>query len=169
VIGELLGHGAEVIGLVRDRLAAVSLPWRIHILYGRPEDRFRVYSALAIHEIATVFHLDTSDPGTPDQANATVIEAVRLYDRRIPLVTARLESAGPDVQCPVPGVRLGVLRLAERTNTTPGGDLRDAARACLRLAEQLAAHAEPRVEEVPFVAGWNLTPHLVAAPERRAA
>ena len=158
VIRELLAGGSAVVALVRDRIAAAGLPRHIEILYGRAEDRFRVYSALAIHEIECVFHLD-ADAATPDTGTATVIEAVRLFNPRIPVVA----TANPRLKSAVP---LGVVRLADRSGSEPICDLPDAARACLRLAEDLATRPEPRVEEIAFRAGW---PTAAREPNRRAA
>ena len=121
VVGELLTRGAEVIGLVRDRAADVefarhTLTGRVHVVHGRVEDLFRLHSALAVYEAGAVFHLATADPTRPDRGLATVIEAARRYDPRIPVVAARpaagLEDAvpSPPVFPPVP---LGIARFGE--------------------------------------------------------
>jgi NAD(P)-dependent dehydrogenase (short-subunit alcohol dehydrogenase family) len=164
VVGELLAGGAEVVGLVRDRLGAVGLSGRVHVLYGRVEDRFRIYSALAIHEIETVFHLGGADPGAPDQATATVVEAVRLYDRRIPVVSVSVGSHNP-----VPQVPLGVVHVTAWDQTDSGCTPADAARACLRLAAGLATRPEPHTEEVMVRAGWLAGGNQPGDSTRRAA
>ena len=168
VVRELLACRSEVVGLVRDRVAAVRIPTPVQIIYGRPEDRFRVYSALAVHEIETVFHFDANQPNTVDHSTATVIEAARLRDPRIPVILARL--VGNTVTPAASPVPLGIVTLVQRgPGDVVANDLSEAACDCLRLAEQLAARPEPRVEVATIVAGWNLGSHPIGSPDRRAA
>jgi NAD(P)-dependent dehydrogenase (short-subunit alcohol dehydrogenase family) len=162
VVSELLTAGAEVVGLVRDRLGAVGLPGQVHVLYGRVEDRFRIYSALAIHEIETVFHLAGADPAVLDRATATVVEAVRLYNRRIPVVSVGSHNA-------VPQVPLGIVHVTAGDQADAGGTPADAARACLRLAAGLATRPEPHTEELMVRAGWLAGGNQPGDVARRAA
>src|SRR5439155_12013949 len=115
VVQELLAHGAVVVGLVRDRAAADSfarhrLTGRIHVVHGRVEDAFRIHSALAVYEVQSIFHLAGTDPDRLDRGTATVLDAVRRYDARVPVVMARPSGASP-LAIP-PGV-LGVARFGE--------------------------------------------------------
>lgn len=187
VVQELLTAGAEVVGLVRDRTAAASLArhqlsGRVHIVYGRVDDLFRVHSALAVHEIQSVFHLIPAIPFGTDRGMATVLDAVRRYDPRIPTVVAQPAALGPVQNSPVP---LGVARFGELFGRDPkdergvcsqaigvlGGKrifttsergtrdfvhVRDAARACLLLAESVANRSIPHVLEATFRTGWML-------------
>ena len=185
VVEELLAEGAEVVGLVRDRTSAATLAkhqlaGRVHIVYGRVEDLFRVHSALAVYEVNSLFHLIPAAPFGPDRGIATVLEAVRRYDPRVPTVVARPAISGSAVNAPVP---LGVARfgelfgrdpksqrfvasttigLLEGTRTATHSDrgerdfvhVRDAARACLLLGEALGNRPIPHVHEAQFRTGW---------------
>ena len=121
VVRELLAHNAEVIGLVRDRVADAEftrhkLTGRVHIVHGRVEDLFRLHSALAVYEARAVFHLANADPTRPDRGLTTVIEATRRYDPRVPIITARPISVSENatISPPVfPPVPLGVARFGE--------------------------------------------------------
>jgi CDP-glucose 4,6-dehydratase len=192
VVRELLAAGAEVVGLVRDRAADSGLVSvskdHFRPLYGRVEDAFRLYSALAVHEVSAVFHLAGS--GDP-----TVLEAVRLYNPRVPVVTAR-PTADTSAAPAIPRVPLGVARFGELFG---GGDRKtfrvvpstivslvtgdptpatgtegprdfvyvaDAARACLLLAEAVSGDPRPHVREVTFGSGWLLDDHQTAAAVR---
>src|SRR6185312_12270322 len=98
VVEELLARGSQVIGLVRDRgsaavLARHQLAGRVRIVHGRCEDLFRIHSALAIHEAHAVFHLAACEPLDTDGGTATVLEAIRRFDPRIPMVVARRPDA----------------------------------------------------------------------------
>ncbi len=193
VVRELLGHGAEVVGLVRDRVADAEftrhrLTGRVHAVHGRAEDLFRVHSALAVHEVRAVFHLADTDRGT-----ATVLDAARRYDNRIPVVLARADGtpfAAPAGQ-PVGVARFGelfgggdrktfravpaaVVALLTGDRPAAGEDgpardfvsVRDAARACVALAARLVAEPGARVEERAFRSGWVLTEHEITAAVR---
>ena len=198
VVRELLGRGAEVIGLVRDRagealLTRNQLNGRVRVVRGRVEDLFRIHSALAIHEVQTVFHLTGPVGGNQDLGIATVIEAIRRYDPRTPVVTARPTNAPPvHGQPPVlPAVaRFGEVfgegdRRTDRIvpRTIPGllgmgeGDraavrdgrardyvfVDDAARACVMLSEAVATRPEARIRDVIFASGWEKTDQQLIA------
>jgi hypothetical protein len=48
---------------------------------------FRLHSAMAVHEVSAVFHLVAADAF--DRTTPAVLEAARLYSRRVPVVAAR--------------------------------------------------------------------------------
>jgi len=203
VVGELISRGAEVVGLVRDRagddeFTRHKLAGRAHVVHGRVEDIFRLHSALAVYEASAVFHLATADPTRPDRGLATVIEAARRYNPRIPVIAARpatlvAEASQPPVIPPVP---LGIARFGE---VFGGGDrkvyrivpativglitgdrspgpapspprdfvpVRDAARACVALAEVVATRPEPHVRDLTFRTGWLCTDREMAEAVR---
>lgn len=184
VVEELLAGGAHVVGLVRHRAAAAALArhqlaGRVHIVHGRTEDLFRIHSALAIHEAHAVFHLAACEPLETDPGSAAVFEAVRRFDPRIPTVVARRSDSPPLVESAIP---LGVARFGElfggretKPSQTPTVSLdsprdfvhvRDAARACLLLAEAVAGRPIPHVNTVEFRTGWVLTGRALAAAHR---
>src|SRR5262245_15365283 len=168
-VGELLAAGAEVVGLVRDRGTTAGLAGRIQVVRGRAEDTFRIHSALAVYEASAVFHLASTNPNQPDRGTAAVVEAVRRYDPRTPVLMARPTGAPMVARSPVPiGVaRFGgafgggdrntfrivpatITSLVTGERTPPVADgatrdfvfVRDAARACLLLAESLLHRPE---------------------------
>jgi nucleoside-diphosphate-sugar epimerase len=182
VVEELLARGAEVVGLMRDRVATASfarhrLAGRIHIIHGRPDDLFRVHSALALHEVQTVFQLDGDNA-----AGATLLDAVRRFDPRVPVVCSRPGWTPTVVASPVP---LGLARFEEVFGPEPAprggvgamilaqlhGDrtipadrgsrdlvhVRDAARACLQLAEAVGTQPTAHVLEANFRSGWSFS------------
>jgi nucleoside-diphosphate-sugar epimerase len=116
---ELLAAGVDVLGLVRERAtvpAALNarFPGRFHTVRGRTEDTFRISSALAIHDIAAVFHLASSD-ANPDRGTASILDAAGLYDPRVPVVMARPNSVNglrPPASMPL-RVNLGNARFGE--------------------------------------------------------
>lgn len=79
VARELLARGATVVGLVHERPAPDA---RITAVRGSADNVFRLHSALAVHEVAAVFHL----AGTKLD---TLLQAANRYSRRVPIVTAR--------------------------------------------------------------------------------
>jgi nucleoside-diphosphate-sugar epimerase len=194
VVRELLGHGAEVVGLVRDRVADAEftrhrLTGKVHVVHGRAEDLFRVHSALAVHEVRAVFHLAAGD----ERGTTTVFDAARRYDSRVPVVLARPDGVAfaPPAGQPVGVARFGELfgggdRKTFRTvpATAVGlvtGDraaapadgpardfvyVKDAARACVALGEGLLAAPAPRADEQTFRSGWLLTDREMAAAAR---
>ena len=107
VVRELLERRAEVVGLVRDRVAdgdfQRDLRFRqVRLIHGLVEDRFRIQSALAVNEIHCVFHLATpTDDAMLDRGTAAVLAAVQSHDARIPVVTAQ------------PQARLGIANVNE--------------------------------------------------------
>jgi len=194
VVRELLGRGAEVVGLVRDRVAASEftrhrLTGKVHVVNGRAEDLFRVHSALAVHEAWAVFDLTPADAA---RATATVLDATRRYDSRVPVVLARPEgmAVAPPAGQPVgvarfgalfgPGDRdpdhvvpatLAALLTGDRGLTSDGPardfvDVRDAARGCVMLAETLLVEPGARVVEHAFRSGWERTDREMAAAVR---
>jgi nucleoside-diphosphate-sugar epimerase len=194
VARELLTRGADVVGLVRgprsepasDR-AGVFRP-----IHGRVEDTFRLCSALAVHEIQAVFHLAAGGLLGLDHGAAAVVEAVRRFDPRVPVVTARpsdgfaLARRNPPVPLGVarfggvfgpgdgeslgvvPSAIAGLLRNAIPQRTSGAARdfvfVRDAASACLMLAESLAP--EPHLRDETFRTGWGLTDHEMAVAVR---
>jgi CDP-glucose 4,6-dehydratase len=202
VVRELLGRGAEVVGLVRDRAGDAEftrhkLAGKAHVLHGRVEDTFRIHSALAVYEVGAVFHLAAGDPNQPDRGTATVLEAVRRYDPRIPVVLAK-PAGEPEVPGQPPPVPLGVARFGELfgggdrkvfrvvpatvvglitgDRGAPAADgpardfvfVRDAARACLVLADAVARRPGVHLAEAAFRSGWALTDREMAAAVRDA-
>jgi CDP-glucose 4,6-dehydratase len=190
VVHELLAGGAEVVGLVRDRSAGADFfrhrpTGRVHVVHGRLDDVFRIYSALAIHEVAAVFHLAACSPNQSDRGTASVLEATHRYDPRVPVVMARpadrLDSAHHGPHSALGVARFGevfgggdrntlrvvpatvISRLTGDRNppaAAPARDfvfVRDAARAIVWLSQAVADGEAPRVEDVPFRTGWVLT------------
>ena len=92
VTRELLARGAEVVGLINERPATdISGPQqggRVHLVRGRTDNVFRLHSAMAVHEVEAVFHLATHE-GAEDRGTPAVLQAAKLYSRRVPIVTAR--------------------------------------------------------------------------------
>lgn len=199
VARELFAAGAEVVGLVHDRAGGdVFGPGqggRVHFVHGRADNVFRLHSAMAVHEVAAVFHLSASDPFGTDRDTPAVLQAAKLYARRVPVVAARpltqLALARTDddrdglsvarfgaVFGPgdrklfrtVPATALGLLT-GERLLPPADGPatdfvfVRDAARACLRVAEDVAAHGPG---DYPFRSGWAMTDRRMAAAVREA-
>ena len=159
---------------------------RFHIVHGRVEDAARLHSSMAIHEVSAVFHLATADPFGHDRGTTAILRATALYHPRVPVVVARpaggLRLAGGESESPValgvarfgevfgPGDRraagivpraIAALLRGERPLVESGASrdflfARDAALACLRLAEVVGAEGEPR--DCTFRSGWNHTP-----------
>lgn len=192
VTRELLAAGAEVVSLARDRAADAAGQFpadRFRPVYGRVENAFRFYSALAVHEVVAVFHLAGAGDGT-------VLDSVRMYNPRVPVVVAR-PAADPPLTLN-PRVPLGVARFGElfgggdrktyrvvpattvslltgdRSAAAPADGPRDfvyagdAARACLGLAESIAAEPRPQVTDLTFRSGWLLDDRDMAAAVRAA-
>jgi nucleoside-diphosphate-sugar epimerase len=175
-------RGAE---FVPDQRAGEFRP-----VHGRVEDAIRLHTAMAVHEVSAVFHLATADPFGNDRGTAAVLRAAGLYHPKVPVVVARHEQqlrlAGEQQTSPVP---LGIARFGEvfgpgdrsggrvvpRTiaallggDPAPAGDdparnfvfVRDAARACLAVAEAVGARCEPL--DHTFRSGWELTGRAMA-------
>lgn len=96
VARELFARGAEVVGLLNDRPApdifGPNQGGRVHFVHGRTDNVFRLHSAMAVHEVVAVFHLAAHDPFGEDRGTPAVLQAVKLYSRRVPVVTARPTS-----------------------------------------------------------------------------
>lgn len=182
----LFAAGAEVVGLIHERpatdLFAPGQGGRVHFVRGRTDNVFRLHSAMAVHEVAAVFHLAATDPHA-------VLEAAKLYSRRVPVVTAALlQPAEPPAEGlsvarfgavfgpgdrnllrPVPAAALALH--AGEPPARPDGPatdyvfVRDAARACLRVAEE-AARRGPG--DYAFRSGWQLTARRMADALRDA-
>lgn len=185
VARELLSRGAAVVGLVRDRSRAAELvseiaSGQLHIVHGIVEDSPRLHSTMAIHEVSAVFHLVESERGT-----AAVLRAAALHDPLVPIVMARpAQGLRIASEAAPPTGRVGIARFGEvfgprdrrldrivpRTVTalltkqpaTLSNDrqrdfvfVRDAARACLALAEAVsqAGHSLDHA----FQSGWECT------------
>lgn len=192
-VGELLARGVAVVGLVRDRTPD-SPATHVHVVRGRVEDEFRLYTALAVYDVAAVFHLATADPGKPDRGTTSVLEAVARLDPQIPVVIARPAEAPPfPAKPPVPvGIaRFGevfgggdrnvsriipstVIGLLTGDRAAIAGDtierdfvfVRDAARAIVALGEALVAAPNGAIRNVPFRSGWQVNGSEIAATVR---
>jgi nucleoside-diphosphate-sugar epimerase len=130
---------------------------------------------MAVHEVTAVFHLAACDA-------AALLQAVNLYSRRVPVVTAR-----PSPQLSLARIdgrqqeRLSVARFGEvfgpgdrkrayPANATPADGpardfvfVRDAARACLLAAEASVANGPG---DHTFRSGWVMTERQMAAALR---
>ncbi|HEY1187609.1 MAG TPA: NAD(P)-dependent oxidoreductase [Gemmata sp.] len=188
VARELFAAGAEVVGLIHDRSGAevfgAGAGARAHLIRGRADNVFRLHSAMAVHEVAAVFHLAATDPFAEDRGTHAVLEAAKLYSRRVPVVAVRPlqqlsllgraeplgglsvarfgEVFGPGdrkVFRTVPATALG-LHADDPPALVPEGPptdfvfVRDAARACLRVAEDVALRGPG---DYPFRSGWLLS------------
>lgn len=188
VARELLAQGAEVVGLVQHRPDGELLAG-LRLVHGRADNVFRLHSAMAVNEVTAVFHLAAHDPFGDDRGTSALLQAVKLYSRRVPVVAARpvpqLELASTEE--PSEG-RLSVVRFGEvfgpgdrrlfravpaaarevlrgepaALSDAPARDfvfVRDAARACL-LAAEAAANYGPG--DYSFRSGWLLTERQMA-------
>lgn len=188
VTRELLDRGATVVGLVRNRaggreFAVERDTGRFRIVHGRVEDSVQLHAVLAVHEVSAVFHHASAEA-------FAVFRAAALYHPRLPVVMARpAEQLRLAVEGDAPPVPLGVARFGElfggrdrkadrvvpRTamallagkrvaaSAGPARDfvfVRDAARACLRLAEAVGAEARPL--DCTFRSGWAFTESAMA-------
>ncbi|QEG27670.1 NAD dependent epimerase/dehydratase family protein [Gemmata obscuriglobus] len=197
VCHELFDRGAAVVGLIHERSGAdIFAPGqggRVHFVRGRADNVFRLHSAMAVHEVSAVFHLAAAEPFAADRGTPAVLDAVRLYSRRVPVVAARplqpftlTGHAEPLGGLSVarfgavfgPGDRK-VFRTAPATALAlHGGEglpplldgpatdhvfVRDAARACLRVAEDVAVRGPG---DYPFRSGWVLSDRRFGAAMR---
>jgi CDP-glucose 4,6-dehydratase len=182
VARELVACGADVVGLVRDRAGAKvfareQAAGRFHVVHGQAEDTFRLHSAMAVYEVSAVFHLAASGVGG-------ILQAAKLYSDSVPVVTARplpqFTLVQPDEPCEdrlsiarfgevfgpgdrklsraVPSTAVGLLTGEGVTPAEgPARDfvfVRDAARACLQVAEDYAASGRG---DYRFRSGWWMT------------
>lgn len=198
VARELVARGAEVVGLVQTAPPPDHFgpdPGRVRLLNGRPDNVFRLHSALAVHEISCVFHLAARDPFGADRATPALVQAMGMYSHRVPVVAARpfapLGIADPEAR----DDRIAVARFGEvfgpgdrkplravpaaalayhagdpgAARPGPARDfvfVRDAARALLLVAEAVPVEGPG---DYPFRSGWHLTDAKVAAAARAAA
>jgi len=93
VARELFACGAEVVGLIHQRpgttIFGAGQAGRVHFVHGRADNVFRLHSAMAVHEVAAVFHLASEGVFGAEGGTHAVIQAAKLYSRRVPVVTAR--------------------------------------------------------------------------------
>ena len=188
VARELLARGAEVVGLVQHRPDGELLAG-LRLVHGRADNVFRLHSAMAVNEVTAVLHLATHDPFGEDRGTSALLQAMRLYSRRVPVVVARPMPALAIARAEEPGEgRLSVVRFGELfgpgdrklfravpaaarevlhgepafLNDGPAKDfvfVRDAARACL-LAAEAAANSCPG--DHAFCSGWRFTERQMA-------
>lgn len=198
VARELFAAGAEVVGLLHDRpgadVFAAGQGGRVHFIRGRVDNVFRLHSAMAVHEVAAVFHLSAADPFAEDRGTRAVLEAAKLYSRRLPVVAARplrQLALARTAERPEPGLsvaRFGAVfgpgdrklfrtvpaaALALHTGDGPAVPadgpptdfvfVRDAARACLRVAEDVMKRGPG---DYPFRSGWLLSDRRMALAAR---
>lgn len=192
VARELAARGAEVVALVRTRTEPTG---PVHLVHGRADNVYRLHSAMAIHEVAAVFHLAAHDPFGDDRATPAVLDAAKLYSRRVPVVAARpipalgiaRADARPDGLTVArfgelfgPGDRKVLRAVPATARALVGGPgpvfadgaprdfvhVADAARACVLAAE--AATATGPAEHT-FRSGWLLTDRQIAAAVRDVA
>jgi CDP-glucose 4,6-dehydratase len=213
VARELVACGADVIGLVNERPASDLCgegAGRIHFLHGRTDNVFRLHSAMAVHEITTIFHLAAHDPFGEDRGTLAVLQAAKLYSRRVPIVTAQPLRQLALTQSEEPQDRLSVARFGEvfgpgdrklfrvvpataislltgETATFPADGaardfvfIRDAALACLRVAEAARmtvpcngtgssgrdGREQMGPREYSFRSGWLMSDRQMAAAVR---
>ena len=194
VTRELLAGGGDVVGLIREHRAIPDFttqrfPGQLRVVRGRVEDRFRIYSALAIHEAVALFHLAPAD----ERGTTTVLEAASSYNRQLPVVIARPATTN---SVPVTSARLGIARFGELfgpsdrneehvipvtlkarltgsqlpfTLNGPAKDFvyaNDAARACVTLANALAEPTAPHIMAATFRSGWECTDREMSASVR---
>lgn len=183
----LLDRGATVVGLVHRTPTDLHRRPHFETIRGRAEDTFRVYSALAVHSVDTVFHLAAGPVFASDRVAASVVEAVRRFDPTVPVVMAHPDDGLTLARVNVP-VPLGVARFGEvfgpgdrrLFRTVPSilsGDPRrstdvprdfvyldDAARALLALGESL--DRKPHLRDETFRSGWTLSDRQMATAVR---
>jgi uncharacterized protein YbjT (DUF2867 family) len=108
VVRDLLAAGAEVVGLVRDRVADCDLVrdgtiGRMRVVRGRVEDELRLRQAFAIHDIDAVFHL----AGPPADAADRLATLARWFET----VRSAARVAAPSATLVVPVTAAGSHRL----------------------------------------------------------
>lgn len=187
---ELLARGAEVVGLIRDRANAAQYARecaekRFHIAHGVVEDAIRLHTAMAVHDVSAVFHF----AGESDRGFDAVRRAAGIHDARMPIVTARPFIQLRLIKDAPPTAPLGIARFGEvfgggdrkMTRIVPrtiaalhsgqsiaAGNgaardyvfVRDAARACIAVAEAIEADGHSR--DFTFRSGWELTEAAMA-------
>lgn len=159
VTRELLDRGAIVVGLVRDRDSCAEFTreratWQFRAIYGRIEDRGRLHSAMAIHEVSAVLHLASANPLGTDRGTETMLQAAAMYHPRLPVVVAkpagqlRLMASDEPTTTPL----LGIARFGELF----GGGERKLSRVVPRTVAGLingepTAPADSRIRDFVFV------------------
>ena len=165
-VRELLARGAAVVGLVRDRVAEPEArrepSSRTSSRPGRVEDRGRVQTALAVHDIQAVFHLagptDGADPATAPPR----VTAVRDHDRGCPSSPPGRCRQRPDCATPTTPARAVGRRRVRRgvRRRRP----RDLPRRPGRVVALLTATAAPRGTPRPPRPSTPPTPPAPAWP-----
>lgn len=148
VARELFARGAEVVGLINEQPAPDIFGaegGRVHFVRGKTDNVFRVHSALAVHEVSAIFHLAAHD-GALDRGTPAVLQAVNLYSRRVPVVTAR----------PLPQLALAQAETAE--------DARDERLSVVRFGEVFGPGDRKLFRIVPATALSLLTGGAVPVP-----
>jgi nucleoside-diphosphate-sugar epimerase len=164
---------------------------QFRVVHGRAEDAIRLHSAMAVHEVSAAFHFAAPDAPAHDRGTAAVLRAAALYDPRMPVVAARpahqFRLAGEEPPAVPFGVarfgelfgggdrdalgvvaRTAVTLLTDRPGAGAGGGpardfvhVRDAARACLAVADAVAVEGGPL--DFTFRSGWECTETAMAA------
>ncbi len=128
VVRELLARGAEVVGLVRDRVRPSDLFddrlfRRIAVVRGRVEDRGRLETAFALHGVQTVFHLAAPDIALAHPDDPTTHLAAR-WARTVLTAAARAIPSGEVVAPVAPDDATGrtevVSRFVQQSGYTAG-------------------------------------------------
>jgi nucleoside-diphosphate-sugar epimerase len=183
VARELLGRRAAIVGVISDRSRGAEYTrdiaaGRFQLFHTDCRDASRLHTAIAVHEVCAVFHLADAEP-TP------ILRAASLYHSRVPVISTQASRcwsfAGDEsAKMPLRGViRFDELfgpgdrntdRLVARTlltllagqaplpSTNGSRDylfVREAARACLELAEDVARAG--RGLERTIRSGWEFT------------
>jgi CDP-glucose 4,6-dehydratase len=181
---ELLGNGAEVVGLIRDRSRAVQFEReigdkRFHIVHGVVEDAIRLHTAMAVHDVSAVFHFATDS----ERGFDALVRAATIHDPRMPVITARPMMQFRIAKTASPSIPLGVTRFGELFGADRRIDrlvsrtvlalltgsaippavgsvrdyvhARDAARACLLTAERLETVGNSL--DLTFRSGWEMS------------
>jgi nucleoside-diphosphate-sugar epimerase len=151
LMSELLRRGAEVVALVPDRQTRDPLvadcAGQIHLIYGRTDNLFRLHSAMAIHEIAAVFHCanaNTQENTADKHEIAALLQAVRLYSSQVPVVACLPGASHPCAE-ELPDERLSIVRVGEVFG--PGD--RSMARLVPRTARAFCRGESVTLEDVP--------------------
>jgi nucleoside-diphosphate-sugar epimerase len=197
VARELASRGAEVVAMIRERPVPGGLVADLgpgaRFIHGRVDNVFRLHSAMAVHEVAAVFHLPADGADADGRATKTLREAAKLYSRCIPIVAARRHRPLAIAQEETAGERITVVRFGEVFGpgdpaaghvvsmtasalvrgagaTLPAdGPARDfvyapdAAAACLLAAESTLRDGPA---DLSFFSGWRMTERQMAAAVR---
>jgi nucleoside-diphosphate-sugar epimerase len=174
VTRELLGRGATIVGVIRERTRGAEYIREIaagqfHLIHANCRDASRLHTAMVVHEVSAVFHLAEVEP-TP------ILHAASLYHSGVPVISTRTPrhwsfAGDGSARSPLSGVirfdelfgpgdrdtnhfvaRTLLVLFAGQTplqSTSASRDyvfIREAARACVELAEAVgrAGHALDR-------------------------